>query len=180
MSPAGVQGDGPVAAPTRGALDAATLRELEAFLYREARLADTSRYADWEALLTDDVHYWVPAGPARGDPGAQLSYVNDNRARLATRLRQLQTGKRHAQTPVSRLCRSITNIEVLAVDGDEYLLAATQVVHELAVQASPTLRVWPGRVTYRLRRVDGALRMAAKTVELVTAGEPQPNLTFLL
>lgn len=163
-----------------GVLDAATCRELEAFVYREARLADTSEYAAWEALLTDDVHYWIPAGPATGDPAAQLSYVNDNRARLGTRLRQLQTGKRHAQTPVSRLCRSITNLEVLAVDGDEYLLAATQVVHELAVQATPALRIWPGRVTYRVRRVDGALRLAAKTVELVTAGEPQPNLTFLL
>ena len=155
-------------------------REIEAFLYREARLADASRYADWEALVTEDMHYWVPAGRADGDPAAQLSYINDNRARLATRIRQLQTGKRHAQTPVSRLCRSLTNIEVLEAEGNEYLVAAAQIVYELAVQSTARLQVWPGRVTYRLRRVDGALRMAAKTVELVTAGEAQPNLAFLL
>ena len=31
------------------------------FLYREARLADEARYAEWEALWTDDGVYWVPA-----------------------------------------------------------------------------------------------------------------------
>jgi hypothetical protein len=31
-----------------------------------------------------------------------------------------------------------------------------------------------------LRRVDGGLRIAAKTVELVNAAEPIPNLAFLI
>lgn len=163
------------------ALSEAERREIEAFVFCEARLADTSQYAEWEALVTEDMTYWVPAGPAVGDPAAQLSYINDNRARLATRLRQLQTGKRHAQTPVSSMARALSNIEVLAVDGAEYVVVATQVVYELAAQATAKLQVWPGRVTYRLRRgEDGSLRMAAKTVELVTAGQPIPNLTFLL
>lgn len=149
--------------------------EVEAFIFREARLADTSQYAEWESLVTDDFSYWVPCGPAVGDPADQLSYINDNRSRLATRIRQLRTGKRHAQTPVSRLARTISNIEI---DGDT--VHATQVVHELAVQAEAHPVLWPGRVTYRLRRVDGELRMAAKTVELLAAGEALPNLTFLL
>jgi len=163
-------------------LGEAELREIEAFVFREAHLADTSQYGAWEALVTDDMHYWVPAGPAVGDPAAGLSYINDNRARLATRIRQLQTGKRHAQTPASPMCRAVTNVAACrAADaGDEYVVTATQVVYELAVQSTARLQLWPGRVTFRLRRVDGVLRMAAKTVELVTASEPQPNLTFLL
>ncbi|MDH4075629.1 MAG: hypothetical protein OEW29_06780 [Acidimicrobiia bacterium] len=56
-------------------------REIEAFLNREARLADESHYAEWEALVPDDMYYWVPAGPAEGGPAANLSYINDNRAR---------------------------------------------------------------------------------------------------
>ena len=64
------------------------LREVESFVYREARLADESRYSEWEALVTDDMHYWVPNGRADYDPATRLSYVNDNRARLATRIRQ--------------------------------------------------------------------------------------------
>ena len=32
------------------------------FLYLEARLADESRYLEWEALVEDDMVYWVPRG----------------------------------------------------------------------------------------------------------------------
>ena len=37
------------------------------FLYREARLADEARYAEWHALWTDDGEYSVPAS---ADPDA--------------------------------------------------------------------------------------------------------------
>ena len=94
----------------------ATRREIEAFLFLEARLADESRYAEWEALLTGDMHYWVPNGAADYDPATRLSFINDNRSRLATRIRQLQTGLRHAQTPVSPMRRLIANIEILEAD----------------------------------------------------------------
>lgn len=155
----------------------AEFREIEAFLYREARLADESRYDEWEALLTDDMHYLVPAGPINDD---HLSYINDNRARLATRLRQLRTGKRHAQTPVSPMRRIVSNIEVLSVSDGAYSVGSNVVLYEVAAQATGTLRIWPGRVTHRLRSTPDGLRMAAKTIELVTAGQPQSNLAFLL
>lgn len=157
-------------------------REVESFLYLEARLADESRYDEWEALLTDDVHYWVPTGRADYDPATRLSYVNDNRARLGTRLRQLRTGLRHAQTPASPMRRTLANIELLAADHEagEVLVAANQVVFEVAAQSTGELRLWPGRVTYRLRRVAGSWKLAAKTIELVHSRDALPNLTFLL
>lgn len=163
------------------AADEALRREIEDFLYQEARLADESRYGEWEALVTDDMHYWVPKGKADYDPATRLSYINDNRSRLATRIRQLETGLRHAQTPPSPMRRLLGNIELLPVEGNgDYRVAANFVVYELAAQSTHALRLWPGRATYRLRRIDGRLRMAQKIVELVTAGEPQANMTFLL
>ena len=172
---------GEVARPP--AVDAATFREIEGFLYLEARLADESRWREWEALCTDDMHYWVPRGRADYDPATRLSFINDNRTRLATRIRQLETGKRYAQTPVSPMRRVVSNIEVLSVDtaaGGEYRVGANFVLYELAVQATGQLRVWPGRYTYRLRYADGTLRMAQKIVELVNASQPLPNLAFLI
>lgn len=158
----------------------AELLLIEAFLYREARLADESRYDEWEALLTDDMQYWIPAGRIVDGAADQLSYVNDNRARLGTRLRQLRTGKRHAQTPISPMRRLVSNIEVLEVLDDGYRVGSNMVLYEVSAQATSTVRVWPGRVTHVLRRHDDGLRMAAKTIELITAGLPQPNLAFLL
>ena len=155
-------------------------RQVEDFVYLEARLADESRYAEWEELVTDDFHYWVPNGKPDYDPATRLSYVNDNRSRLGTRIRQLQTGLRHAQTPASPLCRVVSNIEVFAVEGDEVTVKTNQIVYEISAQSTSALRLWPGHVTFRLRLVEGRWRMAAKTIELLIAGDALPNLTFLI
>ena len=34
--------------------------EVQEFLFHEASLLDERRYQDWLALLTEDVHYWMP------------------------------------------------------------------------------------------------------------------------
>lgn len=153
--------------------------EIESFVYREARLADESAYDEWETLLADDMHYWVPQGSADYEPGARMSFINDNRARLATRLRQLRTGLRHAQTPPSPMRRVISNIEIERAE-DGYRVAGNFVLHEHAVQATHTLRIWAGRVTYGLRRGEDELRMHRKTVELVNSSGALPSLAFLI
>ncbi|MGH9133566.1 MAG: aromatic-ring-hydroxylating dioxygenase subunit beta [Ilumatobacteraceae bacterium] len=155
--------------------------EIEQLLFREARLADESRYEEWLSLMTDDVRYWVPSGRADYDPDTRISFVNDNRKRLETRVGQLLTGLRYAQTPPSPMRRVISNLEIESVDDDGTITAGSNfVLHELAAQATNELRIWAGRATHRLRRVDGELRIAAKTVELVNASQPLPTLAFLL
>jgi benzoate/toluate 1,2-dioxygenase subunit beta len=160
----------------------ATRREIEDFLFYEARLADESRYEEWETLVTDDMHYWVPAAGADYDPASRLSYVNDNRSRLATRIRQLKTGLRHAQTPPSAMRRLVSNVEILSADDEsgEYQVGSNFVLYELAHQATGDIRIWAGRTIHRLRRVEGKLRIAAKRVDLVNASGPLPNLAFLI
>ncbi len=161
-------------------VDEPTRREIEAFIYREARLADESRYDEWEALVTDDMHYWVPFGPGDYEPGTRVSYINDNRARLGTRIRQLATGVHHAQDPPSSMRRVVSNIEILSAEGDEFEVGSNFVLYEHAVQATGHLRLWAGRATHRLRRTSDGLRMAAKKVELVNSTSPLPNLPFII
>jgi len=156
-------------------------RAVADFLYREARLADEARYAEWLALWTDDGVYWVPATTEPDpDPERQLSHVYDNRARVETRVKLLQTGVRYSQEPASRMRRLVSNIEVEAADGGELVAGSNFLLAELAVQAGRELHWWAGRATHRLRRVDGQLRMSRKTVVLVNAAEPLPNLAFLI
>ena len=156
-------------------------RAATAFLYLEARLADEARYAEWLALWTDDAVYWVPAtaDPA-ADPDTHISHVYDNRARLETRVRMLQTGHRLSQEPASRMRRLISNVEVAAAEGGELNVESNFLLGELAVQAGRELHWWIGRTTHRLRPVEGALRMSFKKVLLVNAAEPLPNLAFLI
>ena len=152
-----------------------------AFLYLEARLADEARYAEWLALWTDDGVYWVPAtaDPA-AEPDRHISHIYDNRARLDTRVRMLQTGHRLSQEPVSRMRRLISNIEVTAQHTSELIVESNFLLAELAMQAGRELHWWVGRTTHRLRPVAGALRLSYKKVVLVNAAEPLPNLAFLI
>ena len=156
-------------------------RAATAFLYLEARLADEARYAEWLALWTDDAVYWVPAtaDPA-ADPDIHISHVYDNRARLETRVRMLQTGHRPSQEPASRMRRLISNVEVTAAEAGEVNVGSNFLLGELAVQAGRELHWWIGRTTHRLRPGKGTLRLSFKKVVLVNAAEPLPNLAFLI
>ncbi|MGH7349267.1 MAG: aromatic-ring-hydroxylating dioxygenase subunit beta [Candidatus Rokuibacteriota bacterium] len=151
------------------------------FLYREGRLADEACYAEWLALWTDDAVYWVPATTdSDPDPETRLSHIYDNRARLETRIKLLQTGHRYSQEPASRMRRLISNVEVAEGRDGELVAGSNFVLAELSIQARPEMHWWVGRATHYVRRVDGQLRMSLKKVVLINAAEPLPNLSFLI
>jgi benzoate/toluate 1,2-dioxygenase subunit beta len=155
--------------------------EVEQFLYREARYADECDYDAWEALWTDDALYWVPVA-STDDPSRTMSVIYDNRSRIATRLKQVRTGKRHAQAPPSNLRRMLSNIEFLGGRGNSSGGADLEVGANFLVLESRARgnHLWGGRVTYRLRRQDGGLRLAYKKVVLVDNDRPIPTLGFLI
>lgn len=155
----------------------ATLEDVTQFIYREARLQDEHRYDDWEALWTDDGVYWVPANGDGGDPEQVMSIIYDNRSRIALRIRQYHTGKRFSQTPQSRLRRLISNIEVLEDDGSELSVGSNVLIFENQTRGDV---LWAARTEYRLRRVDGALRMARKKVNLVNNQDALYSMAFLV
>jgi 3-phenylpropionate/cinnamic acid dioxygenase small subunit len=162
------------------ALDTDLLREVEQFLFREARLADDHAYDEWEALWTDDAIYWVPAGADDIDPTQQMSVIFDNRSRISTRIRQLHTGKRHSQNPRSRLRRLIANVELLEPDADapeDLRVGANFIIFESRERG---ITQWAGRYEYRLRRSEDGLRMASKTVRLVDNDRALYTLSFLI
>jgi 3-phenylpropionate/cinnamic acid dioxygenase small subunit len=158
-------------------LDVDLLREVEQFIYREARLADELEYDEWEALWTDDAIYWVPANGDDIDPATQMSVLFDNRSRIATRIKQLQTGKRHSQNPPSRLRRLISNIELLSSDDEHIHAGANFLIYESRERG---LTLWAGRTEYKLRRADGGLRMVCKKVLLVNNDRPLNTMSFLV
>lgn len=157
------------------------LREIEQFLYREARYADEHAYDAWEALWTDDGVYWVPANCGAngegGDPEQVMSIVYDNRSRIALRIKQLHTGKRHSQTPQSGLRRIVSNVELMGQEGEDLIVACNSFVYESAVRGET---VWAARNEFRLRRVETALRMAYKKVTLVNNDKALYSMSFLI
>ena len=157
--------------------DPALLAEVTQFIYREARLQDEHAYAEWEALWTDDGVYWIPANGEDSDPEQTMSIVYDNRSRISVRIKQLLTGKRHTQTPASALRRVVSNVEMVADGDDEVTARANAVIFEATSREE---RVWATKNVYRLRVVDGKLRMAHKKVVLANNESALYTISFLV
>lgn len=162
--------------------DLRDIRQVEAFLFREARLADEHDFDSWEALWTDDALYWVPIDGTDQDPMTHMSVIYDNRNRISTRLKQLRTGKRYAQSPPSNLRRVISNVEILgaeptAAGSTDTIVGANFMLFESKERGTET---WAGRTTYRLRVVDDHIRLVGKTVVLVNNAEALPTMGFLI
>jgi 3-phenylpropionate/cinnamic acid dioxygenase small subunit len=158
-------------------LDYELLREVEQFLYREARLADERKYNDWEALWTDDGVYWVPANGADIDPETEMSIIYDHRSRIALRVRQFYTGKRFVVEPASSLRRVVSNIELLDSDNDDIKVASNAIIFDSATRGDS---IWACSNIHTLRRVDGELKMAFKKVVLVNNDKALNTISFLI
>jgi benzoate/toluate 1,2-dioxygenase beta subunit len=128
-----------VTAPAGQDLD---LRQIERFLYREARYADEHDYDAWEALWTDDAVYWVPAGGELTEPGGQMSVIYDNRSRIGQADGDTVVGanfilaesrERGVETWAGRVTYRVRLV------GGELRLAGKQVLLVNREQALPTL-----------------------------------------
>jgi 3-phenylpropionate/cinnamic acid dioxygenase small subunit len=153
-------------------------KEIEAFLYKEARLADENRYDEWTALWTDDAIYWIPANIDDYDPREHISIVYDDRERLQDRVDRLKSGAAWAQEPRSRIRRLVSNIEVEPPDAKGEITASSNFV--LGDLRRGTQTVYFARQIHRLRRTPQGLRLAYKKVILLNNNEPIHNLSFII
>jgi len=151
--------------------------EVTQFIFREARLQDIHDYDAWEALWTDDAIYWVPANGTDTDPEREMSLIYDNRSRIALRIRQLKTGRRHSQTPPSQLARVVSNFEFLKSASDDIKVTCTAQIFETNLRGDT---MWASRNEYTLRHVEGELKMAFKKVVLINNNKAIYTLSFLV
>ena len=162
-------------AATATALDP---RAIEAFLYREARLADENRYDEWLALWTDDARYWIPSNSYDYDPEQRISIVYDDRSRLQDRIDRLKSGAAWAQEPRSRMRRIISNIEIQPVSSQgETTVISNAVIGELRRSLQTA---YFAQQIHRLRMTADGPRMTYKKVNLINNDEPIHNLSFIL
>ena len=117
--------------------------EIEQFLYWEACLLDEARFHEWLDLFTEDARYWMPVrqtiqGRPEGNYGEgqfAVNYFNEDLAQLAARVKRLDTGLAHAETPPSRTRRLITNVRV-HVDASDGITPAPSTGEEPALSLS--------------------------------------------
>jgi 3-phenylpropionate/cinnamic acid dioxygenase small subunit len=155
------------------------VREVEQFLYREARLLDERRFHEWLALLTDDIRYWM-AGKSNRYPKAskaiaildpnryteeeltqedELAILDETKETLSQRIARLETGMAWAEDPPSRTRHLISNIEVEPGEAaSELKVFSNFLVYRSRSETEQDFYV--GARQDVLRHVDGAWRIA--------------------
>ena len=118
------------------------IREVEQFLYREARLLDERRFAEWLDLFSDDLRYAMTTRSNRYpreskaiavlDPNRyagrnseeedDLAVFDETKASLVARVQRLGSGMAWAEDPPSRTRHLIMNIEVEAGESEAELV----------------------------------------------------------
>ena len=161
------------------------IREVEQFLYREARLLDDRRFRDWLELFTDDLRYWMASRSNRYpknskaisilDPDRyveddigredELAILDETKETLSGRVARLDTGMAWAEDPPSRTRHMICNIEIEAGDAeDELRVYSNFIVYRSRAETEEDFYVGARRDV--LRRVDGAWKIAHRKLIL--------------
>ena len=109
-----------------------TIREIEQFLYREARMLDDRKFHEWLETLTDDIRYWMPVRSNRYPVNSkaisildgsryeeneiskegELAIMDEDKDSLTRRVDRLDTGMAWAEDPPSRTRHIVSNVEL--------------------------------------------------------------------
>jgi 3-phenylpropionate/cinnamic acid dioxygenase small subunit len=173
------------------------IREVEQFLYREARLLDERRFHQWLQLFTDDVRYFMAGRSNRYpksskaiailDPSRyvetdvtgedELALFDEDKTTLAARVARLDTGMAWAEDPPSRTRHIISNVEVEPGEsGAEVNVYSNFLVYRSRAETEEDLYVGTRRDV--LRRVDGDWKIARRRMVLDQAVLTAKNLSI--
>ncbi|NQU72523.1 MAG: aromatic-ring-hydroxylating dioxygenase subunit beta [Rhodospirillales bacterium] len=138
------------------------IREIEEFLFFEARLLDGRDFQAWADLFADDGVYWVPMREGQQDPLTEHSIFHDDKAMLDVRARRLLHPENYAQIPASRTRHVIGNV---VLESEDLLhVRSNLVMFEYRQDAQ---RVFGADVQHHLRRAGDGFRIVLKRVDLV-------------
>ena len=160
--------------------------EICRFLFDEAEMLSAGAFAQWEELLTEDIHYVVPVptfqqtGQER-ELGPGNPYFDEDIHSLRVRI-QIFEGPNlsTAENPPAKLRHFVTNVRAWRTDAaGEYRVKAALLLYRVRyTQPEPFLLA--GQRDDLLRRVDGRLRLARRRVDIEQTSIQAPNMSFLL
>ena len=173
------------------------IREVEQFLYREARLLDERRFHEWLELFTDDVRYWMVTRSnlyARSskaiailNPGRTvdetteedgLAILDESKKTLEGRIARLETGMAWAEDPPSRTRHLIGNLEATPLENGEVSARTAFLVYRSHLETDHQLL--SGSRKDMLRQVDGAWKVARRKIVLDANVLLDKNLSVFL
>jgi biphenyl 2,3-dioxygenase subunit beta len=169
-------------------MDSELRHQIEDFFYLEAELLDGRRLREWLELFTDDTLYWMPVRHNPFDRPESLDdefsqpgesyYFNDSKETLRIRVERVYSKTAWAEMPPSRTRRLISNVRVKNDDGRKIEAHSNFVVYRTRMEKDQDLFV--GTRMDILRRIDGGLKIARRTILLDQAVLGAKNISIFL
>jgi benzoate/toluate 1,2-dioxygenase subunit beta len=103
-------------------MSAVTIADIQAFLYREARLLDDEQWDEWLECYDPAARFWMPSwdddGTLVADPEREISLIYyASRQGLEDRVFRIKTERSSATIPDTRTSHNIANVELERVEG---------------------------------------------------------------
>ena len=164
--------------------------QVEEFLFQEAEILDERRFEEWLDLLADDVRYWMPMrrnvkfGELDREftrEGQDINWFDEGKDTLTRRVNQILTGVHWAEEPLSRICHTVSNVQVLQATPSvsepiDVTVKCRFFIYRNRVETETDLLV--GKREDVLRKVDGSWKIAQRKVILDQNILLAKNLTF--
>ena len=151
------------------------LQEVTELLYREAEYLDQADLDSWIKLYCEDGTYWMPVTPDQEDPINHISLFYDDRTIMEIRRRNLKHPRAASKEMPIRSSHLIGNIR-LSDKSDEPNLTVLSNFH-CVVYSNNQQTLYAGTYKHELLRVDGALLIQQKRVDLINC---DANLSSIL
>lgn len=161
--------------------------EIEQFYYWEAKLLNDRRFAEWFALLAEDIHYFMPIRSTRimreshleWSGATDYAHFDDNADMMRGRLRKITSDVSWSENPASRTRHAISNVMIL--DGerpDEYEVSNVFIVYRNRLERQ--LDIFAGERRDLLRRTDteAGFEIVKRTILLDQSTILSNNLSF--
>ncbi len=153
--------------------------EVEDFLYHEAELLDLRKFKEWFELIADDIVYFMPmrrnvkfgqqAEKEDTRAGEGISWFDEDRWTLGKRIEQILTGVHFAEEPLSRVCRMVSNVQILdakpnAQEAAEVVVKSRFLIYQNRVEHENYTFV--GKRMDVLRRASDGWKIARREITL--------------
>ena len=154
-------------------------QDLIDFVVNEARLLDAKQFAQWNALFTDEAFYWVPLVPDQEDGLNHTSHMYEDKLLRELRIERLKSPRAYSQQPPSR-CHHLLQMPTVEVFDESANRFVVRTEFHYTESQGDELQFYVGTFTHHLTRVDGALRMTLKRVDLLNCDAALPAVQLFI
>jgi len=148
-------------------------QEISELLYTEAELLDDRCFDQWLDLFTEDAHYWMPLrqnvqfGEHHRENTSDvdgISWFDEGKATLKSRVDQIKTGQHWAEEPLSRVCHIVSNVQIVKSTSSEVAVKSRMLVYRNRLQDETDFFI--GKREDVLRKVNGQWKIARRKIIL--------------